>query len=170
MHIYPELQYGPLLSLGVFADDGCRIILTKTAIEIEKNYQPIITNPIITGDRNVTTGMWDIDLGRTTSPKKKQALPTINNVLAEATKPQLIQYYHAACLIPVQSTWIKAIKRGAFKSLPGLTVEAVQKHFTRAGVSTTLGHMHQTRQGIRSTKPRSDDTQSPIIQENRTNT
>eukprot|EP00978_Attheya_sp_CCMP212_P033692 scaffold137258_cov30-Attheya_sp.AAC.1 len=30
--------------------------------------------------------------------------------------------------------------------------------------------MHQTRQGIRSTKPQSDDTQSPIIQENRTNT
>eukprot|EP00978_Attheya_sp_CCMP212_P021146 scaffold61395_cov46-Attheya_sp.AAC.2 len=30
--------------------------------------------------------------------------------------------------------------------------------------------MHQTRQGIRSTKPRSDDTQSPIIQENKTNT
>jgi hypothetical protein len=170
MHIFPQLQSGPLLSLGVFADDGCRIILTKTAIVIEKSYQPIVTNPIITGDRNVTTGMWEIDLGRTSSPKQSnnQALPVINNVLAEATKPQLIQYYHAACFSPVQSTWIKAIQRGAFKSWPGLTVDAVRKHFTKA-VSTTLGHMHQTRQGIRSTKPRSDDTQSPTIQEDRTN-
>jgi hypothetical protein len=91
-----------------------------------------------------------------------------HNVLAKATKPQLIQYYYAACFSPVQSTWIKAIQRGAFKSWPGLTVEAVWKHFTKA-VSTTLGHMHQTPQGIRSTKPRSNNTQSPIIQEDRTN-
>jgi hypothetical protein len=41
----------------------------KTALEIKKNYQPIVTNPIITGDQNETTGMWEIDLGQTTSPK-----------------------------------------------------------------------------------------------------
>eukprot|EP00978_Attheya_sp_CCMP212_P005970 scaffold13447_cov59-Attheya_sp.AAC.3 len=171
MHIYPELQSGPLLSLGVFANDGCRIILTKKAIEIEKKYQPIVTNPIITGDRNVTTGMWDIDLGQTTSPKQpnQQALPTINNVLTEATKPQLIQYYHAACFSPVQSTWIRAIKRGAFKSWPGLSVKAVQKHSTTKSVSTTLGNMHQTRQGIRSTKHRGDDNLPSPRQEDRTN-
>jgi hypothetical protein len=31
MHIYPQLQSGPLLSLGMFADDVCQVILTKNS-------------------------------------------------------------------------------------------------------------------------------------------
>jgi hypothetical protein len=114
--------------------------------------------------------MYEIDLEPTKPPRPPHRLGTtiVNNILADSTKQQLIKYYHAACFSPVQSTWIKAIKRGAFKSWHGLTVDAVKKHFTKA-MSTTLGHMHQTRQGIRSTQPTIDETSLVHRQEERTN-
>ena len=37
------------------------------------------------------------------------------------THMELAQYFHAACLSPVKSTTITAIKKNHFKSWPGLT-------------------------------------------------
>ena len=106
--------------------------------------------------------MWEVDIGnkqQSTNKPEHPPIAHINNVLADATKPELAKYYHAACFSPVKSTWLKAIKQGFFKSWPGLTEELITKHLP-ASMNTSLGHMHQTRQGLRSTKTKiSDDNQ-----------
>eukprot|EP00978_Attheya_sp_CCMP212_P032292 scaffold125437_cov29-Attheya_sp.AAC.1 len=114
--------------------------------------------------------MWEVDIGNQPRKNKQQQPPPIahiNNVLADATKPELAKYYHAACFSPVKSTWVKAIKKGSFKSWPGLTEELVNKYLPES-MNTTLGpHMNQTRQGLRSTKRKiSDDNNTPDIDTN----
>jgi len=149
LHIFPQLQSGALLSLGALCNDRCEIILTNNALYVTKD-----TRLIISGNRNFTTGMWEVDIGnkqQSTNKPEHPPIAHINNVLADATKPELAKYYHAACFSPVKSTWLKAIKQGFFKSWPGLTEELITKHLP-ASMNTSLGHMHQTRQGLRSTK------------------
>eukprot|EP00978_Attheya_sp_CCMP212_P013058 scaffold32606_cov75-Attheya_sp.AAC.1 len=103
--------------------------------------------------------MWEVEIGqqpRTTNKQEHPQIAHINNVLADATKPELAKYYHTACFSPIKLTWLRAIKDGNFKSWPGLTEELIKKHLP-ASMNTSLGHMHQTRQGIRSTKTATTD-------------
>ncbi len=55
-------------------------------------------------------------------------------------------------------SWLKAIKNKQYASWPGLTWEAVNKHFPESK-ETLKGHGHNTRSGLRSTKtsPQIDD-------------
>ena len=63
--------------------------------------------------------------------------------------PHLIAYLHAAAGYPVKSTWLAAIKRGAYASWPGLTPRLVARYCPDAH-ETYHGHMAQPRQHIRS--------------------
>jgi hypothetical protein len=63
----------------------------------------------------------------------------------------LINYLHAACINPVKSTWIKAIKNGNFSSWPGLNEHSVEKYLSES-TSTAKGHLNQQRQNARTTK------------------
>ena len=58
---------------------------------------------------------------------------------------------HAAAGFPVQSTWLKAIKNGNFKSWPGLTYNNAEKYCPQS-METIKGHMIQSSQGVRPTK------------------
>ena len=83
-------------------------------------------------------------------PSVKEA---IANVFEMPTVAKLIAYFHAAAGYPVMSTWIKAIDKGNYATWPGLTASAVRKHYPETE-ATMAGHMHGTRQGIKSTKAR----------------
>jgi len=74
----------------------------------------------------------------------------------------LVRYLHAAAGFPVKSTWLKAIKAGNFASWPGLTFENASKYCPTAE-ETILGHLVQTRQGLRSTKPKPPQPQSEAV-------
>jgi hypothetical protein len=65
--------------------------------------------------------------------------------------PQTIQYLYAATGFPTKDSWIKAIKNRNYAMWPGITVEAVNKHFPES-VDTQKGHMKKQRQNVRSTK------------------
>ena len=65
---------------------------------------------------------------------------------------ELAQYLHAACLSPVKSTMITAIKKNHFKSWPGLTPQLVSKHLPTP-TATVQGHIKQEQQNLQSTKP-----------------
>ena len=65
----------------------------------------------------------------------------------------MIRYYHAATGFPTKTTWIKAIKAGNYATWPGLTTNAVRKHFPESE-ETQKGHMRKEPSGIRSTKKR----------------
>ena len=66
--------------------------------------------------------------------------------------PHLIAYLHAAAGYPVKSTWLTAIKRGAYASWLGLTPHLVARYCPNA-LETHRGHMAQPRQHIRSSQP-----------------
>ena len=65
----------------------------------------------------------------------------------------LVRYFHAAAGFPVRATWLQAIKAGNYESWPGLTYNNAARYCPSAD-ETIKGHMVQSRQGVRSTKPK----------------
>jgi hypothetical protein len=64
----------------------------------------------------------------------------------------LIRLHHTSAGNPVPSTWFAAIKAGNYKTFPSLTLCNAMKHYPSSD-ATIKGHLKQTNQGIRSTKP-----------------
>ncbi len=73
------------------------------------------------------------------------------------TQPELLSYYHTAAGFPTKPTWVKAIRNKQFASLPGLTVDAVKRHYPDSE-ETPNGHGRKTPSGLRSTKQTSTPT------------
>jgi hypothetical protein len=59
-------------------------------------------------------------------------------------------------------TWLKAIKQGLYQSWPGITYEAVNKHFPTS-MDMHKGHMDQTRKNERSTKTKTNEIENETI-------
>ena len=70
------------------------------------------------------------------------------------THAELARYLHTTCFSPVKSTFLKGIKKHHFKTWPGLTPN-VLKHLPKS-VNTAQGHLHQERQNLQSTNPKSE--------------
>ena len=88
--------------------------------------------------------------------------------MAEITKPELAQWYHATLFRPIIQTLIQAIKKGYLATWPNLTSGIINNHFTPS-MSTAKGHMHQPRKNRNSTKtqdPKTLDEQpmKPLLQ------
>ena len=80
---------------------------------------------------------------------KEQHIPNTlraNHVYEKKSKQELTLFYHAACFSPTKRTFLDAIKRNAFASWPGLTVELVNKYLPRTE-ATTKGHIRQQYKG-----------------------
>ena len=75
--------------------------------------------------------------------------------------PALIEFLHATAGYPVKSTWLAAIKAGNYATWPGLTYELAARYCPDPDC-VYKGHMTQTRQHIRSTKPKSPPTPTPL--------
>ena len=71
---------------------------------------------------------WDDELRHQQDWNKKYIENQKANVIIrkKQTRVELAQYLHAACYSPVTSTFVKAIKKGFFKTWPGLTPELVK--------------------------------------------
>ena len=78
---------------------------------------------------------------------------SIANFFELPSVDETITYYHAASGYPIQSTCIKAIKKGKFATWPSLTAKAIKKYYSEVN-STMEGHMYDIRQGIKSTQPK----------------
>ena len=63
---------------------------------------------------------------------------------------------------PVKSTWLDTIKAGNFASWPGLKYQNAAK-YSPSSDETIKGHMAQTRQNVRSTKPKPAPTTRPSV-------
>ena len=74
-----------------------------------------------------------------------------NYVYETKSKQELTLFYHAACFSPTKRTFVYAIKRNAFASLPGLTVELFNKYTPRTE-ATIKGHTRQKYKGTQSTR------------------
>jgi hypothetical protein len=71
-------------------------------------------------------------------------LPSIN---------AFVRLHHASAGNPVPSSWFAAIKTGNYSSFPGLTLCNAMQHCPSFD-ATAKGHLKQTYQGLRSTKPK----------------
>jgi hypothetical protein len=97
--------------------------------------------------RDLRSQLWRVNLKQRFETKQVQCYHAHDN----SNQKEFINYLHAACLSPIKSTWITAIKNGNFISWSGLTEQAVQKHLSKS-TSTTKGHLNQRRQNARTTK------------------
>ena len=70
-----------------------------------------------------------------------------------------MKYLHAVSVYPVRDTWIKATKAGNYESWPGITYNNAAKYFPSTD-ETIKEHMVQTRQNIRSTKPKKKESEA----------
>ena len=85
---------------------------------------------------------------------KEQHIPDTlrsNHVYETKSKQELTLFYHAACFSPTKRTFVDAIKRNAFASWPGLTVELVNKYLPRTEAAIK-GHIRQKYKGKQSTR------------------
>jgi hypothetical protein len=58
---------------------------------------------------------------------------------------QSIKYLHTAAGYPVEDTWIAAINAGNYNTWPGLSAQAVRRHFPELD-ETQKGHMKKQQQ------------------------
>jgi hypothetical protein len=58
---------------------------------------------------------------------------------------------HAAADFPTKDPWIKAIKHGNYATWPGITAQAINKHFPES-IETQKGHMKKQHQNVTSKK------------------
>jgi hypothetical protein len=81
-------------------------------------------------------------------PKRPPFRDAIHNVYELKTQPKLVHYYHTAAGFPTKPTWIKAIRNKQFASWPGLTVDAVKRHYPDSE-ETPKGHGRETPSKLR---------------------
>jgi len=151
-----------LVGIGPMCDAGYTVSFTDEAVVISKDDGV----PILHGWREQDgPKLWRISLlpdhdsvetvitGPTTQRESLVAYSAYDLPSVEA----LVRYFHAAAGFPVKDTWLSAIKAGHFDSWPGLTYKNAAKYCPMSD-ETLKGHMVQTRQNVRSTRP----TQGPL--------
>jgi hypothetical protein len=178
IHIVPGIECNLLLSMAKFADANYIAIFDKDKLNIYNVNNTKVTvscSAILCGWQCTDTNLWRIPLvphvtnNNTETvlcdrppteflPQRPPPLDTIYNVYELKTQPKLVHYHHAAARFPTKPTWLKTIKNKQFASWPGLTADAVIKHFPELE-GTHKGHGRKTRSGLRSTKttPTSND-------------
>jgi hypothetical protein len=73
------------------------------------------------------------------------------NVYELKMQPELVRYLHASAGFPTKPMWLRAVRNRQYASWPGLTPEAIAKHFPKSK-ETLKGHARKTKSGQRLTK------------------
>ena len=154
---FKTLAGNSLISLPIFADQGCTITLDKDKVVVTKH-----GNTIMSGYREKSTGLWRIPLDdeddvtvRTSNTTKTHS---INSISPDGTVREVLEFLSKALFSPTQSTLVKAIENGHLATWPLLTKANVTK-FLPNSQETALGHLDQQRKNTRSTQPRSEEDQ-----------
>jgi hypothetical protein len=142
-HVFPGMANHSLLSIGKLCDKGYIFTLKQDTVTICNSR----SSQILSGPRDVNTGLWRINL-RTTNNHKPE--PISNNVYELSNTGALVHYLHKALFSPTKSAMLQAVKDGHLITWPGLTEDAINKYL-KLTPATAMGHMNQRRQNIRST-------------------
>jgi hypothetical protein len=169
-----------LLSTGQFAATNYITIFNKEEVNIYDANNTIIAvtrGTILQGWWDAATRLWRIPLVAVVRnnntdtvivnwppteflPERPPPTNAIHNIYELKTQPELLHYYHASAGFPTKPTWVKAIRNKQFASWPGLTVDAVKRHYPESE-ETPKGHGRKTPNGLRFTKqttPTLDDS------------
>jgi hypothetical protein len=112
-HIFTRLVQNSLISVGQLYNSGCDVTFTREKVGVTNNGQCVMS-----GQRDPNTRLWKVNLKESMKPEHK---PECNHVHDNSNQKYLMNYLNNACLSPVKSTWIQAIKNGNFTSWSGLT-------------------------------------------------
>ena len=190
VHIVPSIETHSLLSTVKFAEAGYITVFDDEEVNIydaQNTTLKVTKGAILRGWFDKTANLWRIPLipvvlnNNTDTvlvnkqpteflPGRTPVIEAINNVYELKTQPELIRYLHACAGFPTKPPWIKAIKNRQYASWPGLTVNAVAKHFPESE-ETMKGHGRKTRSGLRSTKvhtesePKFDDIENATMKQ-----
>ena len=155
-YIFPQLK-GSLLSISQLVKLGLRVIYCAdfvTGFDSDNN-------TVFQGDRDVSTGLWMVDLRTLSTAAAGWTDPILAHSAAPAVRldsaAEFVKFWHATYGSPAVSTFLAAIDK-SFIRVPGLTSAKVRRHPPDT-LATAYGHLHATRKGIRSTKK----TLSPVI-------
>ena len=108
--------------------------------------------PVITGIRNHTTGLYEQHI----STHNNQNIHQANATLPTTNLQEHIKYLHQCAFSPTARTWLQAVKKGHFKTWPGVTIEVIQRYLPKSK-ATTLGHLDQQTKNIQSMKLNDND-------------
>ena len=172
LHITPGVSQNSLLSTGKYANANYITVFDNNEVNIYDANDTLVTvskGAILQGWRDKESNLiWRIPLVKMVRnvntdtvltkrppseflPDRPQPTEAIHSVYEPMTQPELVRYLHAATGFPTKPTWIRAIQNKQFTSWPGLTVDAVRRHFPDAD-ETHKGHGRRTPSGLRSTK------------------
>jgi hypothetical protein len=136
-HVFPGMANHSLLYVGQLYNKGYTVTFKNASVTICVSQEL----QILSGARDLDTGLWRINL-RKEHPQPQQAVA--NNVYELRNTGALANYLHKALFSPTKSALLQAVKN------PDLTEKAINKHL-KLTPATTMGHMNQRRQNIRST-------------------
>ena len=157
-HIIPGFTNN-LLSLGKLCDADCTAHLDKHSLLVNDKFG----KPVLQGKHEAAGArLWRVDIAPPTADQQPTTwqqptppVPALTNRpqttnVGQTTShahaydlpntPALIAYLHATAGYPVKSTWLQAIKRGAYATWPGLTYALAAKYCPDAD-ETIKGHM-----------------------------
>jgi hypothetical protein len=144
-HVFPGMAHHSLLSVGQLCDEGYIVTFKQDTVVL------------LSGPRDVNTGLWRINLKQT---NKHIPDPIANNVYELRNTEALIHYLHKVLFSPTKSALLQAVKDGHLITWPGLTEDTINKHF-KLTPATAMGHMNQRRHNIRSTSKAPIQKQQP---------
>jgi hypothetical protein len=142
-HIFPGIANHSLLSVGQLCDEGCIVTFKHASATVCHSQK----SPIMSGPRDLDTGLWCINLKHDTNHIPE---PIANNVYELRNTGALVHHLHKALFSQTKSALLQAVKDGHLITRPGLTEDAIHNHLELTP-ATAMGHMNQRRQNIRST-------------------
>jgi hypothetical protein len=150
-HVFPGMSNHSLLPVGQLYEKGYIFTFKQATVTIcdPDNSQ------ILSGPRDLSTGLWRINLKQTNSHIPE---PIANNVYELRNTGALVYYLHKAIFSPTKSAMLQAFKDGHLITWPSLTEDAINTHL-KLTPATAMIHMNQLRQNIRSTSNEPNERQ-----------
>jgi hypothetical protein len=139
-NVFPGMEHHSLLSVGQLCDESYIVTFKQDTVTICNSE----SSKLLSGPRNVNTGLWQINLKQT---NRHIPGPISNKVYELCNTGALVHYLHKALFSPTKSAMLQAVKDGHLISWPGLTEDAINKHL-KLTPATVMGHMIQWRQNI----------------------
>jgi hypothetical protein len=153
-NVFPGMAHHSLLSVLQLCGEGYIFTSKQDTVTICNSE----SSKLLSGPRDVTTGLWRINLKQT----NKHIPDTIANYVYELRNTgALFHYLHKALFSPTKSAMLQAVKDGRLIIWPGLMEDAINKHL-KLTPATSMGHMNQRCQNIGSiSKAPIEKQQSP---------
>ena len=126
----PALSQHLLLSVVKLCESGCKVTFQHDCCVV--HYKGKI---MLYGQKCPITKLWLVPLHQrkqlrlVNNNNHPSITQQINNIQQTKNQEQLIQYLHQCLFSPTKSTLIKAVKNNQLLGFPGLTTQAITKHF-----------------------------------------